>query len=49
MLLRLLRFLFHDMRPRCPICGLREFPGIRDEGCFNPLYQCPRLNGGENG
>lgn len=28
----------------CPICGPHPFPGIRDEGCFDPRYNCPRTS-----
>ncbi len=26
----------------CPVCGWDYSPGIRDEGCFFPEYNCPR-------
>jgi hypothetical protein len=27
----------------CPVCGPHPSPGIRDEGCFDPRYDCPRV------
>ena len=29
-------------RDDCPVCGPHPFPGIRDEGCLDPKYNCPR-------